>query len=310
MRVTVVGAGISGLTSAVALQEAGHEVRVVARQKGVDTTSGAAGAVWYPFRADPPDRVIRWGMRTREYLADLAATTPEAGVDLVEFYELVDDLGTPWWAASAGNLRLILAGDPTPFPLPSRAAWVFESPCVVPAIHLGWLESQLRRPVERRSVESLSDVEGDVVVNCTGLGARWLCNDGELVAIFGQTVIVEPGVIDNGLVVSDERDPADIFYAIPRRTEVLLGGCADECADDRSVEPDAGLRDAILARARSRGFAPGCVIRERCGLRPYRSAVRLEREGRIVHNYGHGGAGYTLARGCAEEVVSLVASVG
>ncbi|WP_343394071.1 FAD-dependent oxidoreductase [Candidatus Amarobacter glycogenicus] len=40
-------------------------------------------------------------------------------------------------------------------------------------------------------------------------------------------------------------------------------------------------------------------------MRPYRTTVRLERDGRIIHNYGHGGAGFTLARGCAEEVAAL-----
>ncbi|MGN6106299.1 MAG: FAD-dependent oxidoreductase [Kofleriaceae bacterium] len=48
----------------------------------------------------------------------------------------------------------------------------------------------------------------------------------------------------------------------------------------------------------------------RAGLRPYRLEVRLERdpdEPRIVHNYGHGGAGYTLCRGCAEQVAAIVA---
>jgi D-amino-acid oxidase len=39
--------------------------------------------------------------------------------------------------------------------------------------------------------------------------------------------------------------------------------------------------------------------------------VRLERDrlrdGRIaIHNYGHGGAGFTLCRGCAEDVAKLV----
>ena len=67
-----------------------------------------------------------------------------------------------------------------------------------------------------------------------------------------------------------------------------------------------GMREAILSKARNLGLAPGRVIRDSVGLRPYRRAVRVEREGRIVHNYGHGGAGYTLAWGCAEEVAALV----
>ncbi len=51
------------------------------------------------------------------------------------------------------------------------------------------------------------------------------------------------------------------------------------------------------------------VLAERVGLRPFRKlGVRLEREqlhdGRIViHNYGHGGAGFTLSWGCAREVL-------
>jgi hypothetical protein len=53
------------------------------------------------------------------------------------------------------------------------------------------------------------------------------------------------------------------------------------------------------------------VLRERVGLRPFRkSGVRLEREklrdGRtVIHNYGHGGAGFTLSWGCAENVFEL-----
>jgi D-amino-acid oxidase len=53
------------------------------------------------------------------------------------------------------------------------------------------------------------------------------------------------------------------------------------------------------------------VLNERVGLRPFRrSGVRLARDrlrdGRIViHNYGHGGAGFTLSWGCAREVFDL-----
>ena len=42
------------------------------------------------------------------------------------------------------------------------------------------------------------------------------------------------------------------------------------------------------------------------GLRPFRQQVRLEKEGNIIHNYGHGGSGYTLSFGCADEVKRMV----
>ena len=66
--------------------------------------------------------------------------------------------------------------------------------------------------------------------------------------------------------------------------------------------------------ARARELVPAIrrakVIGTRVGLRPARPQVRLEaeeREGqRVVHCYGHGGAGVTLSWGCAGEVADLV----
>jgi FAD dependent oxidoreductase. len=56
-------------------------------------------------------------------------------------------------------------------------------------------------------------------------------------------------------------------------------------------------------------LASAQVLEVRVGLRPGRTAVRLEREHRgvgvVIHNYGHGGAGFTLAWGCADEVLHL-----
>ena len=52
----VVGCGVSGLTTAVRLLEAGFKVRMVTRERTPNTTSDIAAAVWYPFRCGPPDR--------------------------------------------------------------------------------------------------------------------------------------------------------------------------------------------------------------------------------------------------------------
>jgi D-amino-acid oxidase len=54
------------------------------------------------------------------------------------------------------------------------------------------------------------------------------------------------------------------------------------------------------------------IIGHRVGLRPTRPQVRLEESTvdrtRLIHNYGHGGAGVTLSWGCAREVLALVLS--
>ena len=54
MDVTVVGAGVIGLTVAVELTRAGHRVEVIADRVLDHTTSAIAGAVWFPYRVGPP----------------------------------------------------------------------------------------------------------------------------------------------------------------------------------------------------------------------------------------------------------------
>jgi hypothetical protein len=69
----VLGAGVSGLTSAVALLEAGHRVQLVAAEPSLATTSALAAAVWFPTHVGPRERVLRWGRETFRVLAEQAA---------------------------------------------------------------------------------------------------------------------------------------------------------------------------------------------------------------------------------------------
>jgi len=151
----------------------------------------------------------------------------------------------------------------------------------------------------------MEDVPGDLVVNCTGIGARQLTGDTTLRALLGQTVLVAPGDVDLGRMYGDERNLREMLYVIPRRTEVVIGGCALPFDGDVVPPPDPALRRAILERARAAGFRHGRVLRDAVGLRPARPEVRVERVGRVIHHYGHGGAGYTLARGSAADVAAL-----
>lgn len=298
----MVGAGVVGLTTAVRLQETGHRVRVVSAERPERTTSAAAGAVWYPFSVGPPEAVSRWARATRAWLVELSRTVPDAGVDMLTVRECAADAQRPWWADAVEPVRLVHGAQPSG----ARLAWEFEAPRVEPALHLRWLESRLDRPIEIARVDRLDDVPGDTVVNCTGIGARRLAGDQTLRALLGQTVLVEPGAVDPRQMYGDERDLSKMLYVIPRRSEVVVGGCALPFDGDVPPPPDPALRATFLERAAAAGFRHGPVLRDAVGLRPVRPEVRVERVGRIIHHYGHGGAGYTLARGSALEVTDLV----
>jgi D-amino-acid oxidase len=302
VQITVAGAGVIGLTTALVLERVGHDVRIVARERALDSTSGAAGAIWLPVRIEPGGREFTWAMRSYRVFRELAAHTPEAGVDDLAACEVAEHDERPWWAEAVDGLEFQQVNA-----LYRRAetAWTFTAPRIDPYVYIPWLEGQVRAPIERAEVADLGRLPGDIVVNCTGLGARSLCGDAALVGVLGQTVLVEPGELRMDTFIGDERDQSAIFYAIPRRNEVVLGGCRTEVEGDTVPAPDPALRDAILGRCRAGGYEPGRVVRERTGLRPVRDRVRLEREGRIIHNYGHGGAGYTLSWGCAEDVLAL-----
>jgi D-amino-acid oxidase len=319
MEVTVVGAGIIGLTTAITLEEQGHEVRVVAARRGPATTSSVAGAVWFPYRAGPPERVAHWAQITRRWLVRLARTVPAAGVDILTGYEITRDGDgsgeRPWWAAQptmeGDDLALDIADvERAQSPVTGHpGAWRYTAPRAQPSLFLPYLESRLHHAIEERTVADLAAEAGDAIINCTGLAARELTGDDQLVPLLGQVVYADRGGADASLHITDDRDPDAIFYIIPRRDEVVLGGCSRPFPPGAEPEIDPAITGRILAQAQSLGIAVGNVRAERVGLRPFRAHVRLERDPharRVIHNYGHGGAGFTLSRGCAEEVAELV----
>jgi D-amino-acid oxidase len=102
------------------------------------------------------------------------------------------------------------------------------------------------------------------------------------------------------------------MYAIPRTHDCVFGG-TNEVSDNLNADPKT--TKAIVAEcSRVLSIDSPKVLRERVGLRPFRkSGVRLEEEklgdGRtVIHNYGHGGSGFTLSWGCAENVWQITES--
>ncbi|HTW17717.1 MAG TPA: FAD-dependent oxidoreductase [Nocardioides sp.] len=297
-RVIVVGAGVVGLTCAVRLLEAGHRVDVVARDLPRETTSAAAAAIWYPYRAFPPDRVTAWASRSFEVLGGLAHDET-SGVRMVPGTELLaEPQAQPWWAAAVPGLERATTLRPG-----YVDGWSFTTPVVEMPVHLDWLRGRvedLGGTLTRLNVRALPD-GGDVVVNCSGLGARLLGSDLSVTPVRGQVVVVEQIGLDHWWL-----DSAGPTYVVPRSSDIVVGGTDEEGDWSRTPVPETAA--AILRRATRLvpEIADARVLRHKVGLRPARPVVRLERVGRVVHCYGHGGAGVTLAWGCADDVVRLV----
>lgn len=307
MNVTVVGAGVIGLCTALELERRGHAVTVVAEHVLDETLSAVAGAVWFPYQvgADDLKRVARLAHITRRGLGELARTEPAAGVDELTFFEIepAAALGElPGWAS--GEVEISAA------PVPgSPPAWTFAAPRAEPSLFLPYLARALRRPIERRRIASLLELPGDAVINCTGMAARSLTGDAELVGVFGQVLVTAPGKVPLDLTITDHREPESFFYVIPRRHELVLGGIARPVAGVETLPPEPEISARILAHAARLGLEVGPVLAVRTGLRPVRPRLRIERdplEPRLFHNYGHGGSGFTLCLGSAHEVAELV----
>jgi D-amino-acid oxidase len=220
--------------------------------------------------------------------------------------------GTPWWAEAVGRVERM---DPQELSPPYVGGYRFVVPLVEMPIYLPWLLGRFVSSggvFEQRAVRSLEEAasHGKVVLNCSGLRARTLCGDETLVPVRGDVVrVVNPGLT---VSVRDEENSKGRTYVHPRTHDCILGGTSEPGEWDTSRDPAKAA--AIVERCVE--LVPELegseVLEHHVGLRPSRpDGVRLELDtaapggSRLIHNYGHGGAGVTLSWGCAEEAAAL-----
>lgn len=217
-----------------------------------------------------------------------------------------------------------------------RSATEFTSVCINTAIYLPYLASQCLKAgvkFERGVVRHIQDAarlhasgqDADIIVNCSGLGAKKMggVEDKTVVPARGQVVLVR-NKADAMYTASAHQDSLDeLTYVMTRAAGggTILGGSYQK--DNWESQPDPNLALRIMKRAvqicpqltDGSGIDRLEIIRHGVGLRPFRTAgPRIEKEQVnrslwLVHNYGHGGYGYQSSYGCAQEVVQLVKSI-
>ncbi|KAF9363220.1 hypothetical protein BGX34_004626 [Mortierella sp. NVP85] len=300
--VNILGAGVSGLSTALALLEKGnYSVKVIAthlpEDLHVDYTSPWAGAHWRSY-ADIAD-LAQQDAATYQRFAYLADNEPRAGIMYLsghDYWEVKPkNFEDPWFKRLLKNYRYLAKEE---LPPGIEFGITYTTVSMNAPKYLRFLEEQvlaLGGTLERATVPSLKALaqiphhnnqghsKADIIINCSGLGSRNLggVHDHQMFPTRGQIVIVKvPDEIwPKAKQFTMERyaegsamGTGTITYVIPRDNgEIILGGTMEHWSYQEAVSEET--TKAIIQRVmgtRPDLFSKATVLRSCVGLRPNR----------------------------------------
>ncbi|CAJ0547265.1 Ff.00g018920.m01.CDS01 [Fusarium sp. VM40] len=302
-RITIVGAGITGLAIASRLSRH-YKITIVAKnlpgdEPTLDWASPWAGANFVAgYCSSPRDRKMQRDAFTE--LWRLATRCPESSVRKIPMEELFDQERTDddlWYREFVPNFRFLSKRE---LPQGAKGGVTYTTIVLNPHIFLPWLRRNLESigvEFKRMNLASLHEANylgHDVLINASGLGPKELLDvkDPNMLFLKGQTIVIKSDynksfMRDNG---------TDYTYVIPRLDgTVILGGIrdADISNTDVNLEVDKDIMRRVnesLPAHFSANPADYNIISHNVGIRPYRSnGMRIEKElkngQKIVHAY-------------------------
>ncbi|KAM9841976.1 D-aspartate oxidase isoform 2-T4 [Aulostomus maculatus] len=266
----------------------------------------------------PVERQRRWFRDSFDHLLTIAHSqhSSDAGVmqsSGVQIFKEVPAIKKPFWSEIVIGFRFMTDRELKRFP-DHKFGQAFTTIKCECSSYLPWLEKRFKKArgqVQQRRVNDLLELSKsyDIIVNCSGLGSIKLVGDTEVYPVRGQVLKVEAPWLQHFI-----RDSDGCTYIYPGIKSVTLGGTRQEC--DGNLQVDKEDTKGILERCcrLESSVCKAKVLSQWVGLRPSRRNVRVEREvvqlhGQpvpVVHNYGHGGWGVTLAWGTALDALGLV----
>jgi glycine/D-amino acid oxidase-like deaminating enzyme len=246
-RAAVLGCGVVGLTTARELQRRGFEVTIYAEKVPPNVTSNMSLAGFTPTSGlvNFSTRTPAWEAQFREavliaYRRLQLMVGPKYGITWIPNYAPTDD------AASAGGTNQLLPAEvqgsqellqPGEHPFPTKYCIARPEMRIEPSIYLDALVNDfllwggklvVRKMETPRDIVALPE---SVVVNCTGLGAKALFNDPDLVPLKGQLVVLTPQPEvqygTSGGARSASSEPGVGIHMMARSDGIILGGTSE-----------------------------------------------------------------------------------
>lgn len=267
--VAVIGSGIIGLTTAHMLKDAGYDVTIYAENFPPHTTSNVASGMWTPSFAqgskatskkiqERDEEIREFSFRCLKKNADAKALEekpPYEGVRWVDFYDFTENPVLE----EKEMLVEVQFGDGKKQRAYKTKKILMDTPVYINAVYN---DAKFRgiKFVKQR-LNCLEDVCGfteDVIINCTGFGAKVVCDDKEMIPVRGQLVHVLRSddcnkkvdyAIRGGLYPDDTQNHSKQWISMfPWNDRLVIGGVFED-GEDQPVVDEAVCAD-ILQKAR------------------------------------------------------------
>jgi D-amino-acid oxidase len=269
-KAAVLGSGVVGLTSARELQRHGFDVTIYAATVPPDTTSNMSLAGWTPTSGlvDNQMRTAAWDAQVRQaaaiaYRRLQLLTGPKYGISWIKQYQPTDNDPSqpnpnqnpnpnPVLPPELQGRRGIVLG-PGEHPFATRFCFERDEMRIEPSIYLDALMNDfllwggkvvIRKFDTPRDIAALSE---NVIVNCTGLGAKAIFSDPELVPLKGQLVVLIPQAeINYSTSGAGKPLPPDsgFVHMMPRSDGIVLGGTS--IRDNWSMDVEEKDRQRVV----------------------------------------------------------------
>ncbi|XP_056313511.1 D-amino-acid oxidase-like isoform X2 [Danio aesculapii] len=296
MKVCIIGAGVIGLSTAQSIYQHFHSrvspltIEVYADIFTPLTTSDGAAGLWQPYLYDKGNvKETQWNKETFNYLLSFLASpdSVKMGIFLQSGYNLcAEPMPEPSFKEAVLGFRQLSKRELEMFPGYSFG-WFNTALMIEGKTYLPWLMNWLKQKgvtfFQRKidSFKELSDSGADVIINCSGVRSGELQPDPELQPARGQIIKVDAPWLKHWVITHDSTSGVyDSPYIIPGSRLVTVGGVFQ-----------VGNWNRLNSSVDHKGI--------------WEAACKLEPSLQIIHNYGHGGFGLTIHRGCAEEAARL-----